>query len=256
VGPEDDEQIPAIFRDLTDEQKRGIAAAYYTSVEYVDACVGRVLAALDAAELADDTIVVYLGDHGYLLGQHGRFEKHSSYEEAVRVPLVMRWPGRIAAGRRTRAFVELVDLAPTIHELCGYQLTPPLQGRSLLPLLDGKTAAHRDRVVVEYAPNEEVMIRDDDWKLVYERGIERRTDGYDTGRPLAPHRFRLYDMHADREEMHNVAADPANAATLKRLTDLLVEHLSTTAREPKLVPPLTDPQAVLDYCVQSRDVAP
>jgi hypothetical protein len=79
--------------------------------------------------------------------------------------------------------VELVDLAPTIHELCGYNVTPPLQGKSLLPLIDAKTTKHRDYVVVEYAPNEEVMIRDRDWKLVFERGIERRSDGYDTGRP-------------------------------------------------------------------------
>ena len=193
----------------------------------MDACVGRVLDALDAAGQADDTLVIYFGDHGYMLGQHGRFEKHCSYEEAVRVPLVMRWPKRIAAGRRTRALVELVDLAPTIHELCGYNVTAPLQGRSLLPLLEAKTTKHRDQVVVEYAQNEEVMIRDDDWKLVYERGVQRRTDGYDTGRPLVPHQFRLYDLYADAAEMHNVAADPANAATVKRLTDLLVEHLVT-----------------------------
>jgi choline-sulfatase len=256
VGPEDDGQIPAIFRDLTAAEKQGIAAAYYTAVEFVDACVGRVLDALRESEQVDDTLVIYLGDHGYMLGQHGRFEKHCSYEEAVRVPLLMRWPKRIAAGRRTRALVELVDLAPTIHELCGYNVTPPLQGRSLLPLLDAKTTRHRDYVVVEYAPNDEVMIRDNDWKLVYERGVQRRTDGYDTGRPLVPQRFRLYDLFADRAEMHNVADDPRHAATMKRLTDLLVEHLSTTAREPLLVPPLEQPLAVLDYCVQSRDVAP
>ncbi|MGD9724265.1 MAG: sulfatase [Pirellulales bacterium] len=255
-GPEDDEQIPAQFRDLTAVEKQGIAAAYYTSVEYMDACVGRVLDALRAAELADDTVVIYLGDHGYLLGQHGRFEKHCSYEEAVRVPLIIRWPQRIAAGRRTRALVELVDLAPTIHELCGYNITPPLQGRSLLPLIDAKTAKHRDHVVVEYAPNEEIMIRDNDWKLIYERGVVRRTDGYDTGRPLVANRFRLYDMFSDRHELHNVADDPANAATVKRLTDLLVEHLYKTAREPALLPPLDEPLAVLDYCVQSRDVVP
>ncbi len=255
-GPEDDDQIPEIFRELTREEKQGINAAYYTSVEYMDACVGRVLDALDDAGLADDTLVIYFGDHGYMLGQHGRFEKHCSYEEAVRVPLVMRWPKRIAAGRRTRAFVELVDLAPTIHELCGYQVTPPLQGRSLVPLIDAQTTKHRDHVIVEYAQNDEIMIRDNDWKLVYERGKRRRDDGYDTGRPLVPDQFRLYDMYADRREMRNVVDDPANAATVKRLTDLLVEHLAVTSREPKLVPPITDPMALLDYCVQPHDVEP
>jgi arylsulfatase A-like enzyme len=97
------------------------------------------------------------------------------------------------------------------------------------------------------------MIRDNDWKLIYERGAQRRQDGYDTDRPLVPHQFRLYDMRADKAELRNVADDPANAATVKRLTDLLVYHLATTAREPKKVPPLDEPLAVLDYCVQSHD---
>jgi choline-sulfatase len=86
VGPEDAEQIPAVFRDLSDAEKRGIAAAYYTSVEFMDHNVGLVLDALERSGEAERTIVVYLGDHGYLLGQHGRFEKHCSYEEAIRVP--------------------------------------------------------------------------------------------------------------------------------------------------------------------------
>ncbi len=101
-GPEDDNQIPAVFRDLTPREKQGIAAAYHTSVEFLDENVGRVLAALDRAGHADDTLVVYMSDHGYLLGQHGRFEKHCSFDEAVRVPLAMRWRGtsRPAARRR------------------------------------------------------------------------------------------------------------------------------------------------------------
>ncbi len=255
-GPEDDEQIPEVFRELTAAEKQGINAAYYSSVEFMDKNVGRVLDALDRSGQAGDTLVIYLSDHGYLLGQHGRFEKHSSYEEAIRVPLIMRLPNRIAPGRRTRAFVELVDLVPTIYELCGYRPTIPLQGRSMMPLLAAKTTKHREHVVVEYAPNEEVMIRDADWKLVFERGVVRRTDGYDTGRPLRPHVFRLYDLYADPAEMKNVAADPANAATLKRLTDLLVEHLVKTIRPGGPLPDATDSHAVLDFCVQSRDVPP
>jgi hypothetical protein len=78
-----------------------VAAAYHTSVEYLDASVGRVLAALKQSGHDDDTLVVYLGDHGYLLGQHGRFEKHCSYEEAVRVPLLSQWrPVRAWFGSR------------------------------------------------------------------------------------------------------------------------------------------------------------
>ena len=84
VAPEDADRIPPIFRNLTDDQKRGIAAAYYTSVEYMDRNVGLILDALDGSGEADGTLVVFNSDHGYLLGQHGRYEKHCSYEEAVR----------------------------------------------------------------------------------------------------------------------------------------------------------------------------
>jgi arylsulfatase A-like enzyme len=256
VGPQDDNQIPAAFRNLTDHQKQGITAAYYTSVEFLDKNVGIVLEALQRSGRLDDTLVIYLGDHGYMLGQHGRFEKHTSFEEAVRVPLVMRLPGRIAARSRSRAFVELVDLVPTVCQLCGCEVPAKVQGLSLAGILSGATPTHRDHVIIEYAPNEEVMVRDDDWKLIYRRGVQRRTDGYDTERPLVPREFCLYDLRHDPAEMKNVAADAGNAATLKRLTSSLVEHLVRTAREPDQVPDSSDPVAVLNYCVQSRDVLP
>src|SRR5262249_10336442 len=92
VGPEDDWQIPAIFRDLTDKEKQGIIAAYAASTEFLDRNVGRVLDTLKKAGLRDDTLVIFTGDHGYMLGQHGRFEKHCSYEPAVRAPLLVRFP--------------------------------------------------------------------------------------------------------------------------------------------------------------------
>jgi choline-sulfatase len=256
VGPEDGEQIPAVFRDLTDAEKQGIQAAYYTSVEFMDQNVGVVLDALERSGKAEDTIVIYLGDHGYMLGQHGRFEKHCSYEEAIRVPLAIRYPKRIAAERLTHAFVELIDLVPTIYNLCDYNATAPLQGKSLIQLLDGKTTKHRDHVIVEYAQNDEIMVRDKYWKLIYERNARRRTDGYDTERPIRPNQFRLYDLHSDPQEMHNVAADPQHAETMARLTGLLTEHLVKTARELDGVPVGADALSILEYCVQPRDVGP
>ncbi len=94
IGPEDDAQIPAIFRNLTDREKQGIIAAYYTSTEFMDKNAGLVLDALKRSGRAADTVVIYTGDHGYMLGQHGRFEKHCCYEPAVRAPLMVRWPDR------------------------------------------------------------------------------------------------------------------------------------------------------------------
>ena len=84
VAPEDVDLIPPAFRNLIDDEKRGVAAAYYTSVEYLDRNLGRILGALDRSAHADSTLFVFNSDHGYLLGQHGRYEKHSCYEEAVR----------------------------------------------------------------------------------------------------------------------------------------------------------------------------
>src|SRR5262249_55433241 len=110
VGPEDDWQIPAVFRDLTDKEKQGIIASYYTSTEFLDKNVGLVLDALKQSGRAGDTLVVYNGDHGYLLGQHGRFEKHCCYEPAVRAPLLMRFPERIQPGQSTKALVEFIDI--------------------------------------------------------------------------------------------------------------------------------------------------
>src|SRR5206468_1671326 len=101
------------------DEKRGIIASYYTSVAYMDRNLGSILDALDRSRHADDTLVVFNSDHGYLLGHHGRFEKHCCDEEAVRTALVMRLPGVIAPGRATEALVELIDVVPTVLDLCG-----------------------------------------------------------------------------------------------------------------------------------------
>jgi arylsulfatase A-like enzyme len=254
-GPEDDAQIPAVFRDLSGAEKSGIAAAYYTSVEFMDQKVGVVLEALARSGKASDTLVIYLGDHGYLLGQHGRFEKHSSYEEAVRVPLLMRLPDRIAPGRRSAALVELVDLVPTVYDLCGLPADPRVEGRSFRPVVLEGATRHRDHVIVEYSPNDEVMIRDDRWKLVFERNRRLRTDGYDIEGPLgSPLNFRLYDLERDPRELTNVAGQIDNAGTVKRLAESLVDHLARTSRKPAPLPAGSDPKVLLDFYVQPQDV--
>src|SRR5262249_49125088 len=148
VGPEDDAQIPAIFRSLTEREKQGICAAYYTSTEFMDKNVGVVLDALKRSGQAGDTLVIYTGDHGYMLGQHGRFEKHCCYEPAVRSPLLLRWPGHLKAGQSTRALVELIDIVPTVLGFCRLSAPATVQGMSLASLLRDEVQHHRHRVVV------------------------------------------------------------------------------------------------------------
>ena len=113
VGPEDAWQIPLIFRDLTGNDKRGIIAAHYTSVAFLDRNVGRVLETLRRLNLEDNTYVIYMADHGYDLGQHGRFEKHCGFDPALRIPLIMRFPGRIRSGV-VADLTEHVDISATM----------------------------------------------------------------------------------------------------------------------------------------------
>lgn len=261
VGPEDDVQIPAIFRHLTEGEKQGILAAYHTSTEFMDKNAGLVLDALKQSGRAADTLVIYTGDHGYMLGQHGRFEKHCCYEPAVRSPLLMRWPGHLKAGvprrslgTREDALVEFVDIAPTVLDFCGVPAPAPMQGKTLTPLLRGEVHKHRDRVVVEYAENEEAMIRTPRWKLIYCTGKRQRQDGYATGRPLPGRTIRLYDEESDPQERTNLAGKPEHARLVADLTDQLAEHMKRTARQPELIPKDGTVHTVLDFCLQPRDV--
>ncbi|HVU87360.1 MAG TPA: sulfatase [Pirellulales bacterium] len=249
LGADDDAQIPAIFRDLTSAEKQGIEAAYYTSVEFLDKNVGLVLDALAAAGHADDTLVVYTGDHGYMLGQHGRFEKHCSFEPAIRVPLVMQLPGRVRAGTVSSALVELIDVAPTILDVCGVNMPDAVQGRSLARLLDGTADRHRDCVFIEYAENEEAAVRTDRWKLVYSTGRRERQDGYATGRPLPGKTVWLFDMQADPDEMTNLAARPERAALVAQLTEKLAEHMREVTPAANDLPAGADADTVLARCL-------
>jgi len=256
AGPDDDARIPAVFRDLTDDEKRKVQASYYTSTEFLDKNMGLVLDALAKSGQADNTIVVYIGDHGYMLGQHGRFEKHCSYEPAIRSPLLIRYPKRFAAGKRTKALVEFIDIMPTILDLCRLEAPKGVQGRSLVPLLGGRTDTHRKHVFVEYAWADEAMVRDARWKLVYIRGKRRRPDGYDPGEkyPLPGPTLRLFDTTSDPGECTDLANRPEQKERVARYVSLLVDHLKRTSRQPNLIPKVNDPLTILDYCTQPHDV--
>jgi arylsulfatase A-like enzyme len=256
VGRADDAQIPAIFRDLTKREKQGICAAYYTSTEFMDKNVGLVLDALRRSSHDTDTLVIYTGDHGYMLGQHGRFEKHCCYEPAVRSALLVRWPEHIRARQSTRALVEFLDIAPTILDFCGVKVPSTMQGKSLMSLLRGEMRRHRDQVVVEYAENEEAMIRTERWKLIYGTGKRKRQDGYATGRPLPGRTIQLYDEDNDPDETTNLAGKPEQARRVADLIAQLAEHMKRTARQPELIPRDGDVHAVLAFCLPPRDVKP
>jgi choline-sulfatase len=232
-GPEDDRWIPAIFRELSEEDRRGIIAAYYNSVEYLDRNIGRALDALEDLGLTDKTLVVYVSDHGYLLNHHGRFEKHMMWEEAVRVPLLIRDPR--SPSRVVKALVEMVDLVPTILEALGVPPMPSAQGRSLMPLVRGETDRHRDFVFSEYLHDNKAMVRTERWKYIYTTGEKDLQLGYATGFGPSGPLGRLYDLASDPAETRNVANDPANAAIVEELEQrMLSVFLQTDPRAPRL----------------------
>jgi len=245
---------PKIFAPLTPDEVKGIQAAYYTSLAFLDHQIGRVLDALDASGRADDTIVVYLGDNGYMLGQHGRFEKHCSYEPAIRVPLILRWPGHLPEGKRVTELVELVDLLPTLLDLAGLPLPPDLHGRSLKPLAMGDPGAKgREVVVSEYLENEEAMVRSSRYKLVVGTGARRRQDGYVTDNPLPGPSERLYDLETDPGETTNLRDRPDLAPVVADLRKRLLDRLSTTRKSNDRVPPGLSEIEAIRWCLVPRD---
>ena len=259
VSDLDRREQPLVFAGLGPDDVRGIQAAYFTSLSWLDHQVGRVLDALDAAGLADDTIVVYWGDNGYLLGQHGRFEKHCFYEPAVRVPLIVRWPGHLPADRVVSELVELVDVFPTLLDLCGVGPRPPdLHGMSLVPLLvdrpgPGPKPRGRDVVVSEYTENEEAMVRSPRYKLVVGTGRRARQDGYITAHPLPGPYERLFDLQSDPDETTDLSGRPELDGTAAYLRRKLHDRLVTTRRGDDPVPEGLSPIEAIYWCLVPRD---
>jgi arylsulfatase A-like enzyme len=257
VSEADRRDQPNVFKSLTPDDARGIQAAYYSSLSFLDHQVGRVLDALDAAGLAENTVVVYLGDNGYMLGQHGRFEKHCFYEPAIRVPLIIRWPGRLPPGRQVEAMVELVDAFPTLLELLGVPQPPDLHGRSLVPLLKDRPGSEgRDVVFSEYLENEEAMVRSERYKLIVGTGRRVRQDGYVTDHPLPGPYERLFDLQDDSGETTDLGANPELAGTKDELRRRLHDRLVSTRGGVEPVPPDLSEIEAIHWCLVPRDAPP
>lgn len=194
---------------VTTDQARECKRAYYAAITFVDAQIGRVLDAVDRLGLGDNTVIVFWSDHGYHLGEHGLWFKQSCFEEATRVPLIIRTPGMKTAGQVSPRLVELVDLYPTLAELA--QLTPPtnLEGFSVRPLLDDPNASwdHAAYSQVQRPGGPGHSVRTPRWRYTeWDFGSKGR---------------ELYDHDADPQELHNLAADPASAKVVSEMQALL-----------------------------------
>ncbi len=220
VVPEDDlDDVPQIIRGykrnsttygVTSELHKGLLEAYYASVSYMDAQVGRVLATLDELGLTDNTIVVFSSDHGYLLGEHHKYQKQHLFEESTRVPFIVSVPWMKGQhGGATKHITELIDLYPTMAELAGLKGPDILQGKSLLPLLKNTTSEKwRKKVAFTISRNGGESIRTHEWRYTH-WGFGKN------GR-------ELYDLKNDPGEFNNLAKDPKYSAQLKKLRKQLI----------------------------------
>ena len=198
---------------ISDDLQRRAIQAYDASISLMDAQVGKLLDALDRLRLADRTVIVFLSDHGYHLGEHGLWQKMSLFEESARVPLLIAAPGMPGNGKATARLAELVDVYPTVADLCGLPAPANLAGQSLRPLLNdpnqpGKTAAYTQ--VTRGGPNN--RFRGETVRTERFRYIE-----WDGGRKGA----QLYDHETDPDERTNLADDPRHAETVGTLQRLL-----------------------------------
>lgn len=203
---------------VTEAQARECKQAYYAAISFVDAQIGRVLAAMDRLQLWDNTIVVFWSDHGYHLGEHGLWFKHSLFENSARMPLVIVAPDAKGKGKASPRVVELVDLYPTLAELAGLKPPENLAGKSLKPLLD-EPAAKWNRPAFTQV-----------WRGSFS-GHSVRTERYrytewDDGKRGT----QLYDYETDPGEQRNLANDPAHAKIVAELQKLVRQNWANEFR--------------------------
>lgn len=195
-----DEQLEVWPR--TPDAVRRHLADYYGMITHLDAGIGRILDALEASGQAQNTIVVFVGDHGLAIGSHGLMGKMSMYDHSVRVPFFLRGPG-VPIGLRSPVLCQSYDLFPTICDLCDLPTPSTVEGRSLLPVLAGQTNSHREAVFCAYQHplpggrgdgallhHLQRMVRTDRWKL-----IEYPFSGHS----------QLFDLESDPYEMQDLA---------------------------------------------------
>lgn len=196
---------------------------YLRCVAGVDRNVGRVLDKLDALNLAENTIVVYCADQGFYLGEHGWFDKRWAYEESLKMPLIVRWPGKVATGSRCSAMVQNIDYAPTLLEAAGVKTDWDVHGISLMPLLSNGGITPDDwRKTIYYryidgghGVAQHSAIRTNTHKLLY----------FDKPRNAAEEAslWELYDLEKDPQEMTNLAGDASHASKVESMKKLFAE---------------------------------
>lgn len=227
--------VTSLNAQMSEDQEKKAIAGYYASVSFMDAQVGKVLGTLRDEGLEGNTIVIFTSDHGFHLGEHRFWMKVSLKEESVRVPFIIKVPGKAPAV--CHSFVELLDLYPTTAELAGLDVPPQPQGKSLVPVFDDPKAEVRPYAfsVSEWGERFSFLIRSSKWAFIQygERG--------EWG-------MELFDMEHDPNQFNNLAGNPQYEAVLNelkaelnhKLTEVRDNDLARTLSGTAASPPSTD----------------
>jgi len=194
---------------VSDETARQLIRGYRACVSFIDVQIGRLLDELDRLGEADNTIIVLWGDHGWQLGEHGFWCKHTNFEVATRVPLLIVAPG-VEGGRVSRRLVEYIDVYPTLCDLAGFSKPDHLQGRSLRPLLQDVDAEHKEAVFTRFGGGD--AVRTDGFRYMEMRSAGGRGELQGVG---------LFELTKDPRENQNVAEDSAFAGSRGHLETML-----------------------------------
>lgn len=243
-------------KHLDEDTQRRLLHAYYACVSYTDAQIGKVLDAVEKEGLADNTVIILYGDHGYHLGDHGLWNKMTNFENATHVPLIISAPG-MKTNVKATSMVEFLDIFPTVCELTRTAHPQRLDGKSLVPALKNPKAKIKDYAMSQYSRTTTenytistdtdlkgkakeleqdihgYAIRDPRYRLV------EWTKGFKTYQPFDESKvigYQLFDYQKDPEERHNVANDPAYAGVVKKLKKQLREYYSRSYASPMSAP--------------------
>jgi arylsulfatase A-like enzyme len=218
--------------EMTEDQKKQVIQAYYASVSFIDAQVGRLLKELDRQGLTKSTVVVFMSDHGFHLGSHGLWQKTDLFEGSVRLPLILSVPGHANRGAATSSIAELVDLYPTLAELAALETPAYVEGRSLVPILDDPLTEIRDSAFT-MASSRAWWTRPE-WKYREITGYTIRTSRYRyTEWGDGAFGVEFYDYQNDPGELHNLAHDRSMASTRFRLARMLRDRREAARRRPQ-----------------------
>ncbi|HTM49723.1 MAG TPA: arylsulfatase [Bryobacteraceae bacterium] len=218
-APRSDDSNDIWHGDVGADTVRNSRRGYYASISFVDEQIGRILKTLEKRRLLDETLIVFFSDHGDMTGDHNLWRKSYAYEASARIPMLVRWAGGMASGKRGQTLsqtVELRDMLPTFLDAAGAAPRAQLDGRSLLPLLSGKTEGWREYLDLEhgvcYSPRNH-------WNALTDGRVKYIYHAYDGEE-------QLFDLERDPHELNDLASLPSASARLSEWRNRMIAHLA------------------------------